>query len=79
MARQIDVQISVQTNGAERLNGTLKQALTKQVQSGLDWVDSFPLVLYYIRLHDYEGLVVSLKLFHGFHRRNELDNSYMLS
>jgi len=50
-----------QCNGAvERLNGTLKQALTKQESSGVDWVDALPIVLYHLRQAKHAFLGMSL-------------------
>ena len=67
-----------QCNGAvERLNGTVKRALNKQLHAGSDWVDALPLVMYAIRLHDHDGLGVSpYELVHGHHGRSELDLLY---
>ena len=67
-----------QCNGAvERLNGTVKRALNKQLHAGSDWVDALPLVMHAIRLHDHDGLGVSpYELVHGQHGRTELDLLY---
>jgi len=67
-----------QCNGAvEKLNGTLKRGSTKQIQAGIDWVDSLLLVLYSIRLHDHDRLGMSLfELVHGHKGRTELDVIY---
>ena len=49
-----------QCNGAvERLNGTVKQALTKQLSIGVNWVDAFPLVMYHLRQCDHASLGMS--------------------
>ena len=40
-----------QCSGAvERLNGTIKKALTKQLSISVNWVDALPLVMYHLRL-----------------------------
>ena len=48
-----------QCNGAvERLNGTAKLALNKQLHARSEWVDALPFVMYAIHLHDHDGLGV---------------------
>ena len=49
-----------QRNGAvERLNGTLKQGLTKYIASATTWVDALPLLIYHLRQSERASLGIS--------------------
>ena len=67
-----------QCNGAvERLNGTVKQALTKQLSIGVNWVDALPLVMHHLRQCDHVSLGMSPHmLVYGREGRTLLDLLY---
>ena len=61
----------------ERLNGTLKQAITKQEVSGVEWVDALPLDLYHLKQVDNASLGMSPHmLVYGGEGRSMLDLVY---